>query len=65
MIDFHCHILPGLDDGPAHIDESVAMAAALRDAGFRTIYCTPHLIKGCFERTTRTCCHPCQPYRQG
>ncbi len=49
MIDFHCHILPGLDDGPAHIDESVAMAAALRDAGFRTIYCTPHLIKGCFE----------------
>jgi protein-tyrosine phosphatase len=25
------------------------MAAALWDAGFRTIYCTPHLIKGCFE----------------
>jgi protein-tyrosine phosphatase len=49
MIDFHCHILPGLDDGPAHIDESVAMAAVLRDAGFRTIYCTPHLMKGVYE----------------
>ncbi|MGA2781897.1 MAG: CpsB/CapC family capsule biosynthesis tyrosine phosphatase [Smithella sp.] len=49
MIDFHCHLLSGLDDGPANIDESVAMAAALREAGFRTICCTPHLIKGCFD----------------
>jgi protein-tyrosine phosphatase len=54
MIDFHCHILHGLDDGPANIDESVAMAAALRDAGFGTIYCTPHLIKGCFEADNQT-----------
>jgi protein-tyrosine phosphatase len=49
MIDFHCHLLHGLDDGPANIDESIAMAAALHEAGFRTIYCTPHLIKGSFE----------------
>ena len=49
MIDFHSHILPGIDDGPANIDESVAMAAALSKAGFKTIYCTPHLIKGCFD----------------
>lgn len=49
MIDFHSHILPGIDDGPADIEESVAMAQALREAGFKTIYCTPHLIKGCFD----------------
>lgn len=49
MIDFHCHLLPNLDDGPADIDESVTMAKALQKAGFRTIYCTPHLIKGSFE----------------
>jgi len=49
MYDFHSHILPGIDDGPADIDESVAMATALHDAGFKTIYCTPHLMKGCFE----------------
>ena len=49
MIDFHSHILPNIDDGPTNIDESVAMAKALREAGFKTIYCTPHLMKGCFE----------------
>ena len=53
MIDFHCHLLSGLDDGPANIDESIAMAAALRKAGFRTICCTPHLIKGCFDADSR------------
>jgi protein-tyrosine phosphatase len=49
MIDFHSHILPNIDDGPSDINESVAMAAALREAGFKTIYCTPHLMKGCFD----------------
>lgn len=49
MIDYHCHILPGLDDGPETIDESVEMATALQKAGFTAVYCTPHLIKGCFD----------------
>jgi protein-tyrosine phosphatase len=49
MTDWHCHLLPGLDDGSATVDESVAMAQALRDAGFSTVCCTSHLIKGCYE----------------
>lgn len=49
MLDFHCHLLPNIDDGPADIDDSVTMAAALREAGFTTIYGTPHLIKGSYE----------------
>jgi protein-tyrosine phosphatase len=49
MIDFHCHLLPGLDDGPENIDESVEMAIALQKAGFTTVYCTPHLMKGVYE----------------
>lgn len=53
MIDFHSHILSGIDDGPADIEESVAMAVALREAGFEAIYCTPHLMKGCFEVDNR------------
>lgn len=52
--DFHCHLLPNIDDGPAHIDDSVAMAAALRDAGFTKVYCTSHLIKGSFEADNQT-----------
>ncbi|MEN6433482.1 MAG: CpsB/CapC family capsule biosynthesis tyrosine phosphatase [Smithella sp.] len=49
MIDFHCHILPGLDDGSKTIEESIEMAEALQNAGFTAVYCTPHLIKGAYE----------------
>ena len=49
MIDYHCHLLPGIDDGPENIGESVAMAAALYKAGFKTIYCTPHAMKGYYD----------------
>jgi len=49
MLDYHSHILPAIDDGPEDIEESVEMAADLRDNGYDTIYCTPHLIKGSYE----------------
>lgn len=49
MIDWHSHILPGLDDGAADIGQSLAMASALSAAGFNTVYCTPHLMRGCYE----------------
>ncbi len=49
MIDWHCHILPGLDDGAANIEQALSMAAALAAAGFQTVYCTPHRMPGCYE----------------
>ena len=45
MIDLHCHILPGIDDGPATIDESVALARAAVRAGTKTIVATPHVSR--------------------
>lgn len=52
--DWHCHLLPAVDDGPARIDESVEMAAALQKAGVKKVYCTPHLISGSFEADNKT-----------
>jgi protein-tyrosine phosphatase len=49
MIDWHSHILPGVDDGPAEIGQSVAIAVALAAGGFTEVYCTPHLLRGCHE----------------
>lgn len=46
MIDLHCHILPGLDDGAQSLEESVAMARAAEEDGIRTIVGTPHLFRG-------------------
>lgn len=43
MIDLHCHLLPGLDDGPPTIDDSVAIGRAARAAGVTTIVATPHV----------------------
>ena len=42
MIDIHCHILPGIDDGPKTVDESLAMLRLAADDGVRTIVATPH-----------------------
>lgn len=45
MIDTHCHLLPGLDDGPATIDESVALATDMVAQGVTRVICTPHLSR--------------------
>jgi len=42
MIDIHCHILPGIDDGPSTMDESVEMCRAASADGIRAIVATPH-----------------------
>jgi protein-tyrosine phosphatase len=43
FVDLHCHLLPGVDDGPETLEETVAYAAAAVAAGTRTIVATPHV----------------------
>jgi protein-tyrosine phosphatase len=42
MVDIHCHILPGLDDGPESFEESVAMAEMAIADGITHVVATPH-----------------------
>lgn len=42
FIDIHSHILPGLDDGPAAMEECVAMARRYRAIGVGCVVATPH-----------------------
>jgi protein-tyrosine phosphatase len=42
MVDLHCHILPGIDDGPRSMDESMAMAESAIDDGITHVVATPH-----------------------
>ncbi|RVT63850.1 tyrosine-protein phosphatase [Niallia taxi] len=42
MIDIHCHILPGVDDGPVTTEESLLMAREAVKEGIKTIIATPH-----------------------
>lgn len=43
MIDLHCHVLPGLDDGPANMPEALAMAEAAVASGTTVLVATPHI----------------------
>lgn len=43
MIDIHCHVLPGLDDGPANMPEALAMAEAFVASGTTALVATPHI----------------------
>jgi protein-tyrosine phosphatase len=42
MIDLHCHILPGVDDGAEDWEECLQMARIAVEDGIRTIVATPH-----------------------
>jgi protein-tyrosine phosphatase len=42
MVDVHCHILPGLDDGPENIEVSIEMAEAAIADGITHVVATPH-----------------------
>ncbi len=43
VIDLHSHLLPGIDDGPATVGDSVEMARAAWESGTREMVCTPHM----------------------
>lgn len=45
MIDTHCHLLPGLDDGARNAGETIELAAELAKAGVTAIVCTPHFTR--------------------
>ena len=42
-VDVHTHLLPGVDDGCATVEESITCARALVTAGYTHAYCTPHV----------------------
>ncbi|WP_137663704.1 tyrosine-protein phosphatase [Enterococcus hulanensis] len=46
MIDLHCHILPGVDDGAQTIDDSIEMAKKAVSQGITHLMCTPHHNNG-------------------
>jgi len=48
VIDLHCHILPGVDDGPETMAEALLMCRTAAADGIHTIVATPHYKAGSF-----------------
>lgn len=49
MIDFHSHILPGVDDGSRSYDETVKLLLEAKEIGFNKIISTSHYAIDCYE----------------
>jgi len=48
FVDVHVHVLPGLDDGPATMEEAVAMLRTAHGTGTRVLVATPHMFTPAF-----------------
>jgi protein-tyrosine phosphatase len=51
VIDLHCHILPGIDDGAGDVSVSLAMARAFVADGVTHVACTPHILPGVYHNS--------------
>jgi len=49
MIDLHCHLLPGIDDGPKTLQEALQMAEYAVEQGIQHSVLTPHIQPGCYD----------------
>jgi protein-tyrosine phosphatase len=43
VVDLHCHILPGIDDGAVELADSIAMAQQAADDDIEAVCATPHI----------------------
>lgn len=63
MIDLHCHLLPGIDDGARTLAEALDMARAAVGNGIEYAVMTPHLHPGRYENTRSSTEEPLREFR--
>ena len=51
-IDFHSHVLPGIDDGAKTIDDSITIIKEFIKLGIHNIITTPHVMGGVWPNST-------------
>lgn len=49
MIDLHCHLLPGIDDGAPDLETALEMARVAVADGIQIVACTPHIYPGMYD----------------
>jgi protein-tyrosine phosphatase len=59
VIDLHCHLLPGIDDGPDTLDESLGLARLAVADGTSRMVVTPHMHPGRWDNARDTIAVQC------
>ena len=47
--DCHCHLLPGVDDGSQHTEESISILRMMAEKGIKRVTLTPHINPDIFR----------------
>lgn len=53
-VDFHSHLLPGIDDGAKTDENTIALVTDLQQLGFGEMIATPHVMKSVWENSRET-----------
>lgn len=51
MVDWHSHILPGVDDGIKRLETSLRVLSFYEENGVREVWLTPHIMEDCPNTT--------------
>jgi protein-tyrosine phosphatase len=54
LVDFHNHLLPGIDDGSKSIEQSQEMLNIYNELGIEKIIASPHVFKDLYPNTSKT-----------
>jgi protein-tyrosine phosphatase len=64
MIDLHCHLLPGIDDGPDTLEQSLELCRIAVADGISHAVVTPHIHPGRWENTRASIQQQCQALQE-
>ena len=64
MIDLHCHLLPGIDDGPDTLEQSLELCRIAVADGITHAVVTPHIHPGRWENTRASIEQLCEALRE-
>lgn len=54
FVDIHNHILPGIDDGPKNVEESVKLLKGFKELGIKSFIATPHIMLDYYNNNPET-----------
>lgn len=63
MIDLHCHLLPGIDDGPQTMEEALRLAGLAARNGITHVIATPHIHPGRWNNDRFLIARMCNRFR--